>query len=56
MRGWGFIIPGLCWLYQPQFGFFIPYGAMSTPGTTVFILDLVEWWIYRTIYDPGMGS
>ena len=32
MRGWDLILPGWRWLYEPQFGVYTPWGAVSTGG------------------------
>ena len=34
------ILPGWCWLYEPQVGVSTTCGAVSTLGTTALILSL----------------
>ena len=55
IRGWDHILPGWCWLNEPQVEVSTPCGTVSTRGTTVFIPGLLELKMYGTIHDPGMG-
>ena len=56
MRGWDFILPGWCWLYEYQIGDSTPCGEVSTLGTIVFVPGLFELETYRRIHDLGMAS
>ena len=55
-RGRELILPGWRWLCEPRVGVFTPCVAVSTRGTTVFVLGLLELQVYARISNPGMGS
>ena len=64
IRGWDLILPGSCWLYEPQplnqqsasvVGVSTPCEAVPTRGVTVFVPGVLDLYIYGRIFDPGKG-